>query len=635
MRKCYTEGGSKVGILARRLLKIFRLERVTIAYGKARVKTKILMQSRTPQKPIFGSRSVYIAIIALLLIPILFWGQKQRMTTDHKTVRILDLTPAMDRAGISRKLKEELFDILVIGGGATGAGVALDAANKGLKVALVERFDFASGTSSKSTKLLHGGVRYLEKAVLNMDKQQYDLVLEGLTERENLFTIAPHLTKPIEIITPIYSWWETPYYWSGLKIYDLIASSSRLPESRYLLASEVVEKIPFLRTDGLTGGVAYYDGQFNDTRLNITLIKSAIALGGIALNYAEVENLKINSNGIVSGATVYDTIAKEKFEINARIVINATGPYVDAIRKMDTPEATPLIKGSSGTHLVLNKKFLPNNAGLLIPKTKDGRVVFMLPWEQNVLVGTTDNMTDLSFHPYPSKEEMLYLLSYVQEYLNIRLEPSEVKSMWTGIRPLVQSSNVDDTASLVRDYFIEESKSSLITIAGGKWTTFRKMGEDVVKRAEKQLGKEENDLSTTQLRLIGYKGWNADLTLTLMEQFGITEQTAGYLVSSYGSIAQNILENGKGKSLNTLLVAGHPMLLSEIQWALEEEMVQKPMDILARRMRLATVDAMAAKSILPLVMKMMQEYFGWDGAKTSVEMDEALSELNRMTVPSL
>lgn len=575
-------------------------------------------------------RKYFFVIVTVLLIPILVMGQKEKNVDIPQNIQVLDLAPVMNRDAMRQKLKTEQYDVLIIGGGATGAGAALDAANRGLKVALIERFDFASGTSSKSTKLLHGGVRYLEKAVFNLDKQQYDLVMEGLMERETLFQIAPHLTRPIEIITPIYTLWEIPYYWMGLKAYDWIASSTTLPKSGYLSPSQISEKIPQIHTDGLTGGVVYYDGQFNDTRFNITVIKSAMALNAVVFNYAEVDSLKYNENGKISGATIHDKIAGEKFDINALVVINATGPYADSIRKMDDPQITPIIMASSGTHIILDKKLMPVHAGLLIPKTKDGRVIFMLPWEQNVLVGTTDNPAVVSDHPNPTKEDVQYLLSYVKEYLDIQVEPSDVRSVWTGIRPLVQSPSAKDTASLVRDHFIEESASGLITITGGKWTTFRRMAEDVVNKATEKL-KKGSDASTTQLRLIGCKGYYPSLPSGLVDQFGITNEIAEYLVSSYGSVAQNILEKGKSKSLNILLAEGHPMLLAEVQWALEEEMVQKPMDILARRTRLATLDVHAAKAALPKVTEMMRAYFGWTQERALQEMDEALSELNYMT----
>lgn len=571
-------------------------------------------------------------IITVILVFVLYLGQREGTSSDSQNVRMLTLTPSQSRNVIQEKLKNEQFDLLIIGGGATGAGAALDAANRGFKVALIERFDFASGTSSKSTKLLHGGVRYLEKAVFNFDKQQYDLVIEGLTERENLFQIAPHLAKPIEIITPIYSWWEVPYYWVGLKVYDWIAGSTRMPGSGYFLPSTLVEKVPQIRTEGLTGGVVYYDGQFNDTRLNITLIQSALALDATALNYVEVTDLIFDENkSQIIGATVHDKISDDHFEIKAKVVINATGPYVDAIRKMDDPKAVPVIMASSGTHIVLDKSLMPGNAGLLVPKTKDGRVIFMLPWEGNVLVGTTDNPAVLSDHPEPTEEDLLYLLSYVEEYLDVSLEPSAVKSVWTGLRPLVKSPNAKDTASLVRDHFIEQTPSGLISITGGKWTTFRRMAEDVVNTAAKQLGKEDGVASTTQLRLIGSKGYYSGLSNALKDQFGISQESAEHLVSSYGSIAYNVLERGNAKLLNTQLTEEHPMLWSEVLWALEEEMAQKPMDILVRRTRLGTLDADAAKRVLPKIAAMMQAHLEWDSARTAKEVEEAMAELNGMT----
>lgn len=567
---------------------------------------------------------LFISVVSLFVYSTFYKSPIDR----NEAVQMLTPVPAVSREAMQAQLKSQNFDILVIGGGAIGAGTALDAANRGLKVALVERFDFGSGTSSKSTKLVHGGVRYLEKAVFNLDAQQYHLVTEALEERGHLFHIAPHLVNPIEIITPIYSWWEVPYYWFGLKLYDWVAGSASLHTSEYVLPSTVIERIPNIRAEGMKGGVAYYDGQFNDTRLNMSLILSSVSLGAKVLNYTEVVQLLRNpENGQIIGVSVLDKISNDRFDIYAKVVINATGPYVDAIRRMDDPTASPIIRASSGTHLVLDKNLMPSNAGLLVPKTKDGRVIFMLPWEENVLVGTTDNDVEISDRLYPDEKDITYLLSYVSEYLNVVLKPSDVRSAWTGIRPLVQNPNAKDTANVVRDHFIEITPSGLLTITGGKWTTFRKMAEDVVNKASQRLGTDNNRASTTQLCVIGAKGYHSALSEELASEYGVSLDIAEHLASSYGGIAKDILTLGKLKSLNTKLVENHPVILAEIEWALSEEMVQKPMDILARRTRLATLDARAAKNALPKVIEMMKEYFGWTALKAAEEEHEALKDL--------
>lgn len=572
---------------------------------------------------------IFISFIFIFTILFTYSRDSKVSNDDTQNVHVINHTQAVDRERIREHIKQEAFDVLIVGGGATGAAVALDATNRGLKVALIERSDFGSGTSSKSTKLLHGGVRYLEKAVFNLDWAQYSLVTEALNERGDLMTMAPHLTHPLEIITPLYHWWEIPYYWMGLKVYDWISGAASLNKSEYILPSTLVGEIPTIKTENLVGGVSYYDGQFNDTRLNISFILSANGLGATVLNYAEVVNLNHDPlNGRVIGVRALDTINGEHFDIHAKVIVNATGPYADALRLMDNGNASPLIAASSGTHLILAKDLIPNKAGLLIPKTKDGRVIFMLPWQGNTLVGTTDNPTTVTNDPHPIQEDVTYLLDYVSEYLDVTLTPSDVKSAWTGIRPLVQSPDAKDTASLVRDHYIEVSPSGLLTITGGKWTTCRKMGEDVVDRIAEQLNKIAPHSSTTSLRLIGFEGYDSNLSNKLVEQFGVSAEIAEHLVSSYGGKAQDILMVGRTQGLNYPLAVGYPIIAAEIQWALSEEMAQKPMDILSRRTRLATLDSNAAKLALPQVIDMMQQHFNWTSSQAAEMKLEAMNQIN-------
>lgn len=500
----------------------------------------------------------------------------------------------MSRAATLQSFKTESFDVLIIGGGATGAGIALDAAHRGLKTALVERFDFASGTSSKSTKLLHGGVRYLEKAFYNLDLKQFQLVKDALKERSLIFQNAPHIAKPLELIIPLYQLWEVPYYWAGIKFYDWVAKSSSLPKSSYISREEVIQKIPFIKTEGLVGGISYFDGQFNDARLNISLILTATKAGAKALNYAEVTALKKRS------ARVVDHIGGGSFEINAKTIINAAGPYVDAIRLMDNPLAVPLIAPSSGTHILIDASLMPTKSGLLVPKTKDGRVIFILPWEGSLLIGTTDT-------PEFSQEDIPYLLTYANQYLNIDLQVSSIKSMWSGMRPLVKDSSAK-TENIVRDHLIETSPSGLITIAGGKWTTYRKMAEDIMQLVS------PSSSSTENLPLIGAEDYSESLPNELMQQFDISSETARHLASSYGGRAKDLLEKR----------------ITEIEWAITEEMAVKPMDFLARRTSLALLDAHAAEKALPDVIKVMQSHFNWTDEKASQESIEALNQLSRL-----
>lgn len=492
----------------------------------------------------------------------------------------------MNRADTLQSLKTEAFDVLIIGGGATGAGIALDAAHRGLKTALVEREDFASGTSSKSTKLLHGGIRYLEKAVYNLDLKQYELVKDALKERSLIFQNAPHLARPLELVIPLYQLWEVPYYYSGIKFYDWVAASSTLPKSSYISREKVIEKIPTVRAEGLLGGISYFDGQFNDARLNISLILSAIKEGAKALNYVEVVALGKNR------AKVVDKMTKETFEIKAKTIINASGPFVDEVRKLDDPQAAPLIAPSSGTHILIDASHMPSKSGLLIPKTKDGRVVFILPWEGSLLVGTTDT-------PAFSETDIDYLLDYVNHYLNSKIDKSSVKSVWSGMRPLVKDFSSDKTENMARDHFIEVSKSGLVTITGGKWTTYRKMAADVMQLVY------PSTFSTENLPLVGTSGYHSELPRELVNEFGITIEEASHVASFYGGEAKSLLQIDK--RLNIPLVENYPILKSEVVWALTKEMAEKPMDILERRTSLALLDSQAANKALPEVMKMMQE----------------------------
>lgn len=530
------------------------------------------------------------------------------------------------------RLKNEDFDVLIIGGGATGAGAALNAANRGLKIGLVERGDFASGTSSKSTKLVHGGVRYLEKAVFNLDRQQYNLVKEALFERSQLFKIAPHLVKTLEIITPIYNWWEVPYYWFGLKLYDWVAGEARLHKSEYILPSTLIEKVPHIRKEGLWGGIAYQDGQFDDARYNINLILTAAKLHVPVLNYAEVMKLIHSKDRHLIGATIKDTIGGEFFDVYAKVIINATGPYVDAIRKMDIPDVDPIIAASSGTHLLLEGDVIASSSGILVPKTQDGRVIFILPWKGGTLIGTTDHPTELTDQPLPYQNDIDYLLFYAGQYLDLEISKNSVKSVWTGIRPLINSKKDDMTSNIIREHYIEKSSSGLLTITGGKWTTYRKMAEEILNLAVQQLTPSFFVDKNLMQQLVGAEGYTPLLSRELEKKFGISPDVAEHLVSSYGGLATEILSRGQAENINKTLVDQHPMIWAEVHWILTHEMVQKPMDILSRRMRLATLDAKAAKSVLPMLIITMQQHFGWTDEIASQMRVEADVQLDKMLV---
>ncbi|KAJ2912616.1 hypothetical protein MD484_g7804, partial [Candolleomyces efflorescens] len=410
---------------------------------------------------------------------------------------------------------DDVFDLLVIGGGATGAGVAVDAATRGLKVALVEREDFSSGTSSKSTKLVHGGVRYLQKAVFELDYQQYTLVREALHERRIFLQTAPYLSAMLPIMLPIYKWWQVPYYYAGCKLYDVLAGKENMESSYLMSKGKALEAFPMLKGRGLVGAVVYYDGQHNDSRMNVALVMTAVKHGAVVCNYAEVTGLVTDpSTGQLVGAKVRDNISTrngkregkgEEFEVRAKGIINATGPFTDSLLHLSSPSHTPIVQPSSGVHITLPGYYSPRTMGLLDPSTSDGRVIFFLPWQGNTIAGTTDTPSTVEREPRATEEEVRWLLGEVREYLEggIRVRRGDVLSAWSGLRPLVRdpspspstssstsTSSSGGTAGLVRSHVLHQSPNGLLTIAGGKWTTYRKMAEETVDEAVRLFGLE-------------------------------------------------------------------------------------------------------------------------------------------------
>ena len=368
------------------------------------------------------------------------------------------------------------WEVLIIGGGATGLGAAVESASRGYRTALVEQHDFAKGTSSRSTKLIHGGVRYLKQGNIA-------LVTEALRERGLLMQNAPHLVQNRAFLVPNYVWWEGPFYGVGMKVYDALAGKLGIGKSEWLSREETLRRIPTLESDGLRGGVVYYDGQFDDARLAITLVRTLQDLGGVATNYTEVVGL-IKENELIRGAQLKDLETGEEFEVRANVVINATGVFVDSVRKMDELDAPPLVTASQGIHLVLDKKFLPSETSIMVPQTDDGRVLFAVPWHERVVVGTTDTEVDhISLEPCALEEEVEFVLKHAARYMQSDPTRGDVLSVFAGLRPLVRPSDARSTAAISRDHHLSISRAGLITITGGKWTTYRKMGEDTIDQA--------------------------------------------------------------------------------------------------------------------------------------------------------
>lgn len=492
---------------------------------------------------------------------------------------------------IERITGPDVWDVVVIGGGASGLGTAVESASRGYSTLLLEQDDFAKGTSSRSTKLVHGGVRYLRQGNVS-------LVLEALRERGLLIHNAPHLVGHLPFVVPNYDWWEAPFYGIGLKVYDMLARDLGLGPSKNLTVDETLQCIPTLEPEGLRGGVRYYDGQFDDARLAVNLAQTVAREDGVPLNYVRVTGL-MKRNGIVQGVRAHDLESDTEYEIHARVVVNATGVFTDSILRMDDPDATSIIRPSRGVHIVLDKTFQPGEAAIMVPKTDDGRVLFAVPWYDRVIVGTTDTPVDEpSLEPRANEEEIEFLLTHAARYLTKDPAPSDVLSVFAGLRPLVATGEGGPTAEISRDHTLFVSESGLVTLTGGKWTTYRKMGQDAVDQAAVVAGLGVRPSRTEQLRL---HGWIKD-----------SEARSGEL-EEYGSdapaIERLIAEDPElGESLHPNL----PYVPAEIVWAARNEMARTVEDVLARRTRALLLDARASMEIAPEVARLMAEELGRD-----------------------
>ncbi len=497
----------------------------------------------------------------------------------------------MNRAEMLQRLRSpEQWEVIAIGGGATGLGCAVEAAARGYRTLLLEQGDFAQGTSSRSTKLIHGGVRYLKQGNLS-------LVLEALHERGLLRQNAPHLVHHLAFVVPLYDWWEGPFYGIGLKLYDMLAGKLGLGPSQHLSREQTLQRLPTLEPTGLRGGVIYYDGQFDDARLAICLAQTAVALGATLLNYVKVISL-LKAGGLVSGVAAEDLETGESFELAARVVINATGVFCDAIRQMDDPQAPALIAPSQGIHLVLDKSFLPSQHAIMVPHTDDGRVLFAIPWHDRTLVGTTDTpVKEIAMEPRPLAAEVDFLLTHAARYLTQDPTPADVLSVFAGLRPLVKSQQAVSTAALSRDHSLIISPSGLLTITGGKWTTYRKMAQDTIDQAAELAGLPEQASPTQNLRL---HGW----------QTGVDSQSPW---SVYGSEAPALLAlMASEPELSARLHPRLPYHAVQVVWAARHEMARTVTDVLARRTRALLLDAAASMAIAPRVAELLAHELGRD-----------------------
>ena len=524
-------------------------------------------------------------------------------TTSHSKPSI-----SMNRNEMAHRIEDtsEVWDVIIIGGGATGLGAGIEAASRGYRVVVLEQSDFAKGTSSRSTKLVHGGVRYLQQGDI-------PLVTEALRERGRLLRNAPHLVHNLPFVVPNYDWWEGPFYGIGLKIYDMLAGREGFGRSKHLSLEETFERIPTIEPEGLRGGTIYYDGQFDDARLAIHMAMTIADLGGTIINYTKVVGLT-KENDMVQGVVVHDLESQTEHTLKGRVVINATGVFTDSIRSLDEPGATSMVQASQGVHIVLDRSFLPGYSAIMVPHTDDGRVLFAIPWHNRTVVGTTDTPLDgPSLEPRPLEDELEFLIVHSQRYLSKDPQSEDVLSCFAGLRPLVSSGDDDNTAAISRDHTIRISNSGLITIAGGKWTTYRKMGEDVIDQAMTIGGLEERPSVTKNLHLHGWHA-NADSFDTL---------------SVYGSDAPSVKstlnEHPNGKEL---IHDRLPYFKGEVAWAVKNEMARTLDDVLARRTRALLLDARATIEAAPSVAQTMASLLDKDSAweKEQLETFNGIAE---------
>lgn len=509
----------------------------------------------------------------------------------------------MQRDAMTRRLDaaNDEWDLLIIGGGATGVGSAVDASARGYRVLLVEQSDFGKGTSSRSTKLVHGGVRYLQQGNVS-------LVMDALEERGILRRNAPHLVHDLRFIVPTYDWWEGPFYGIGMRVYDLLAGKYGFGRSRRLTRAETLAAIPTLTTDGLRGGVLYYDGQFDDARLLINLAQTAAAHGATLINYARVTALTKDGEGLVNGATVVDLESERRYDVRARCVINATGAFADTVRRLDDPRAAAMIAPSQGVHIVLAGSFLPGDSAIMVPRTRDKRVMFAIPWHGHTLLGTTDTaISEASLEPVALEEEIAFLLETARRYLVRDPVRSDIKSIFAGVRPLVRATEGKGTAALSRDHTIHIADSGLLTIIGGKWTTYRHMAEDCIDHAATLARLPERPCPTRELPIHGSEvetPWRFPAHL-----------------ATYGSDAAEIEALGAADpALAAPLDAELPYTGAEVIWAVREEMARTVDDVASRRLRATQLNAAAAQRMAPRVAALLAAELGRDDAWCRTEI---------------
>ena len=536
------------------------------------------------------------------------------------------------RTAALESICNQSFDLCVIGGGATGLGSALDAQLRGLSTVLIDADDFVSKTSSASTKLVHGGVRYLQQAILGLDYGQFQMVRKGLHERIHMLRAAPYLARPLELLVPCYSWRQLFVMAVGMKMYDLISGRAHLAPSCVLSRQQALKQLPSLRMEKVVGAVTYEDGQFDDARYGIALAKTFAQSGGELLNYARVVGFDFTSDGKLASARVEDKIGGRQFTISARVFLNCTGPFADEVRLMANPQMVRRLRISKGIHILLPADQLRSETALLIPETEDGRVIFAIPWFGSLLVGTTEDEIEHTEEVAATESEIAYLLKYVNKYLKTNFTFSDVQAAFAGVRPLVASKDAVNTKKLVRDHEVEtDANSGLISILGGKWTTYRAMAEDGINHVQRALGRPVIAALTRDLPLAGAQDFHEDYWRTLVSQYNLSEGIAKHLSHEFGTDAVEVIERVRAEvGLLEPISPGSDIMVGEVLYCIREEMAQSIEDVLARRTGAQVHSWENAIAAAPRVGELLGRELGWDKETTNTAIGDYIDNLRRL-----
>ncbi|PWJ58549.1 glycerol-3-phosphate dehydrogenase [Dyadobacter jejuensis] len=529
----------------------------------------------------------------------------------------------MNRKSAVSLLKSEQFDLCIIGGGASGTGCALDAALRGYKVALIDQEDFAGQTSSRSTKLIHGGVRYLDQAFKKLDLGQLKQVRHGLQERHIVLSNAPHLARPLPLLTPVNSWLEGLYFTIGLRLYDQFAVNDSLPKSKWLNKKEVLQKMPTLNKRKLHSAVQYYDGQLDDARYCLALAQSAADAGAVAANYVQVQAFQKDLDGKLQQVVARDMLTEEDIVIHAAKVINCTGPFADSIRQMANPSLAKRLRPSKGVHISLPAAVLNSSCAMLIPKTSDGRVVFAIPFEGVTMLGTTDTeYTHLDQEPLLTESEKKYLADTLSPYLEKPVSLADIQAGFGGLRPLLSAQEAKSTKTLVRDHEVEvDSDSGLVSLLGGKWTTYRLMAKDAIDEVDRQLG-HPRACTTERHILKGGNGYSYEIWEDISTNYGLEPSVAQHLAQKYGMLGPEVAQLAVSRpEWKERIHPEYPFILAEIPYCVRHEMVVNIRDYLARRTRLELLDWNACLQVASQVGQLIGEELDWSPALLTRNVD--------------